>query len=127
MAQLSLLSEPTGVDLDTHLARLCERASARGVPEAHLSHAAKATRARFIAWSGDELSEEQVRRSAAYFNAVVRRAIITSPDEASREAYRRLLVRSISADLIEAGWPLERATEEARRLVGGATASDRVA
>jgi hypothetical protein len=127
MAQLSLLSEPTGVDLDSHLAHLCERASARGVPEAHVSRAARATRTRFIAWSGEDLSEEQVRRSAAYFNAVVRRAIITSPDQASREAYRRLLVRSISADLIEAGWPLERAAEEARRLVGGDTTSDRVA
>lgn len=118
MVQLSLLPDACTIDLEAHLGTLAARSRARGVADAHIARAERATRVRFRSWHGRPLQRAEVLRSQSYFEAVVRKAIISSKDEGSRALYRRLVAASIEADLIAGGWDRQRAAEEAHRTVG---------
>jgi hypothetical protein len=118
MVQLSLLSEACTIDLDAHVALLASRARACEIAPAHVARAECATLVRFSAWRGRPLETGEIARAAAYFEAVVRRAVIAATDDSTRAVYRRLMAASIEADLVAAGWNRARAAEEARRTVG---------
>lgn len=118
MLQLSLLQDPDTVVFESHLAVLSTRARARGVTPAIISRAERATAARFSGWRGTALDVAGARRVRSYFEAIVRRGVMTASDEESRILYRRLVASSIEADLRAAGWDRTRAAEEARRTLG---------
>ena len=121
MLQLSLLQEPGTIVFESHLAGLVVRAGSRGVAPGIIARAERATAARFSGWRGTPLDETGTRRVRAYFEAIIRRGVMTATDEGSRALYRRLVAASIEADLRSAGWDRSRAAAEALRTVGVAS------
>lgn len=85
----------------------------------HLTIAARATDARFAGWGARTLTRRERERVGAYFNAVVRRALMREHESGARSARRRLVEASIVADLCAAGWEAARAAEEARMVTAG--------
>jgi hypothetical protein len=96
-----------------------ERRSLAAVEDAdHVRAAVQVTSDKFALLDGEPLSCAAVRRIDAYFMAVLRRRILSSLDPAAGRARRRLVVASIEADLLEAGWTRVSARAEAYRAVG---------
>jgi hypothetical protein len=118
MVQLSLLAEDVHTTLSEHLARLHASASRRGVDPACLRQARDATALRFRDWEGTALDSQGLSRVGAYYNAVIRRRVLEGRTAGALEARRRLVARSIEADLLSAGWDPERVTAEVRRVMG---------
>ena len=118
MLQLSLLQEPDTIVFENHLAGLVVRARTRGVAPGIVARAERATASHFSGWRGTPLDEAATRRVRAYFEAIIRRGVMTATDEGSRTLYRRLVAASIEADLRTAGWDRSRAAEEALRTLG---------
>lgn len=85
----------------------------------HLTIASRATDARFAEWGSRTLNRRERERVAAYFAAVVRRALMRGSEAGTRQARRRLVEASIVADLLAAGWDMERAADEARMVTAG--------
>jgi hypothetical protein len=113
LVQLSLIEIGDTVVLEDHIAALARR-HAPGLAGA----ATRVTASRFHAWRGRPLDTRERRRVTAYFEAVVRRRVITQRDEESTCARRALVLASIQADLVTAGWTRARAAEEALRVTG---------
>lgn len=113
MVQLSLIEVGDAVLFDDHIAALARR-HAPGLAR----EATRVTTSRFRGWQGRPLDARERRRVSAYFEAVVRRRVITQRDEESIRARRALVLASIEADLVTAGWTRARAAEEALRVTG---------
>ena len=115
MVQLTLVG---GNTLAEHLEALERRALERLGHPAHGAAAARATMRRFASWGEGPLDARSVSRATAYFDAVLRRLILTSPDEAAARARARMVASSLEADLVEGGWTQVRARAEVERLLG---------
>lgn len=126
MVQMSLLSEPDAIDVTSRLGEMADQARARGVPRHVVDRAVRATTARFGGVPDAGSGSTQRRRMRSYFEAVIRRSIMTATDAESRVLFQRLVTASIEADLRSAGWSRSRSTEEARRTLGVA-ANDAIA
>lgn len=103
-------------DVVTNLARSWAREFGDG---GHLVVASQATGARFSDWGARTLTRRERERVGAYFNAVVRRALMRERESGARSARRRWVEASIVADLCAAGWDSESAAEEARMVTAG--------
>ena len=118
MVQLSLLASEAGISLPVWLDVLAREARRRGVADNHVRDAVQASAFRFSAWDGRELAGDRQARVRAYFEAVIRRRVLSRRDAVSVSARRRLLAVSIEEDLVGAGWARARAREEALRVLG---------
>ncbi|MBN2846924.1 MAG: hypothetical protein JXP72_00535 [Coriobacteriia bacterium] len=118
MVQLSLLASEAGISLPVWLDVLAREARRRGVADNHVRDAVQASAFRFNAWDGRELAGDRQARVRAYFEAVIRRRVLSRRDAVSVSARRRLVAASIEADLVGAGWSRVRAREEALRVLG---------
>jgi hypothetical protein len=103
-------------DVVTNLTRRWAREFGDG---GHLVVASQATESRFSEWGARILTHRERERVDAYFNAVVRRALMREHESGARSARRRWVEASIVADLCAAGWDAERAAEEARMVTAG--------
>lgn len=118
MVQLSLLASEAGISLPVWLDVLAREARRRGVADNHVRDAVQASAFRFSAWDGRELAGDRQARVRAYFEAVIRRRVLSRRDAVSVSARRRLVAASIEEDLVGAGWSRARAREEALRVLG---------
>jgi len=118
VAQLSLLASEAGISLSLWLDVLAREARRRGVADNHVRDAVRASALRFSAWDGRELAGDRQARVRAYFEAVIRRRVLSRSDAVSVSARRRLVAASIEEDLVGAGWSRARAREEALRVLG---------
>ena len=118
MVQLSLLASEAGISLPVWLDVLAREARRRGVADNHVRDAVQASAFRFSAWDGRELAGDRQARVRAYFEAVIRRRVLSRRDAVSVSARRRLVAASIDEDLVGAGWSRARAREEALRVLG---------
>jgi len=125
MVQLSLIERPAVSSFDAELAALRHQALARGLPRAEVLRAAEATRARFGAQCAGSIMVAQRRRLTAYFEAVIRNRVLTSPERDVAAIRRRLIEASIEADLVSAGWSPGYAAAQARHLTGSASSAQR--
>lgn len=118
MVQLTLVRSEGGILLDCLLDGLESRA--RRSPDAgrYAGEARSATSRHFASLGTRPLTAGECRRVRDYYNAVMRRAVLASRDADAIPLRRRLVVASIEADLVAAGWSRERARAEASRAVG---------
>jgi len=118
VVQLSLVEAGRDGTLSEEIEDLTRRWAVRLGEGAHLTAAVDATARRFEEWGSRALDRRGRERVAAYYAAVVRRRVVRTRDPEALEARRRLVVASMEADLVDAGWDPLRAADEARRATG---------
>ena len=118
MVQLSLIDDRPEVTLSSRVETLRSR-GVRSVGDGHHpAEAARITLRRFASLRNCGLTQAEMRRVDAYYNAVLRRRVLMSRDVSVAGARRRLVAASIEADLVAAGWSVRRARAEASRAIG---------
>lgn len=118
MVQLTLVGDEQCGTLTESVSALARCWTAQLGGGQHVSAAIRATRLRFGEWGSRRLTARERRRLAAYFGAVVRAAAMRERSPGGALARRRLVAAAIEADLMGAGWSAERASAEARRVLG---------
>lgn len=118
MVQLTLSGSETCCTLAEAVSTLARRWSAVLGEGDHLATAARATRRRFAEWGDRPLGSREEARIASYYSAVVRKATMRTREPGAVFARRRLVAAAIRADLLDAGWTVERAAAEVLRVMG---------
>jgi hypothetical protein len=118
MVQLTLHGIDDRETLASLVSRLSQDSALRLGESAHVAAATRVTSQRFGTWGSRVLTAHDRDRVTAYYRAVLRNRVLRMRDEEAARARQGIILASIEADLLSAGWDTCRASEEALRAVG---------